>query len=77
MEAPDSGMRRILVRGFSLIQGAMLRGVRLPAGPQIVEQHLKRMRWQEAAELVNARNEACREALLRDVDVLASSTPGE
>lgn len=76
MEAPDSGMRGILVRGFSLIQIA-LHGGRLPAGPQIVEQHLKRMRWQEATALLAARNEACREALLRDVEDPVALRPGE
>jgi hypothetical protein len=70
-------MRRVLARGFSLIHVALYGSERLPAAPQIVEQHLRRMRWQESAAMLSARNEACREALLRDVEPRAPLRAGE
>ena len=77
MAAPDSGVRRILISGFSLVLDAVHRGGQLPEGPQFVAQHLNRMRRQETAARMNARSLACREALLRDVEDPAVLEPGE
>ena len=77
MAAPDSGVRRFVGRGLSMIQDAVRHGGQLPEGPQFVAQHLKRMRRQETTARMNARSAACREALLRDVEDPAALEPGE